>query len=102
LLLRPDFKRIGDLAAGTLVVYATPVSLHGALPAAQPAAPARALSPREQAAVIAWAGRAGRLTEARLDELAQIAAPVIGASNSGGKDATLRLLAVAQWLLGKR
>src|SRR5438874_1705011 len=34
MLLRADFKRIGDLAAGTLVVYAKPVSLHGPLPAA--------------------------------------------------------------------
>jgi uncharacterized RDD family membrane protein YckC len=102
MLLRADFKRIGDLAAGTLVIHAKPVSLHGALPAAQPAAPARTLSPREQAAVIAWAGRSARLTEARLDELAQLAAPVIGAANAVPKDATLRLLAVAQWLLGKR
>ncbi len=102
MLLRADFKRIGDLAAGTLVVYAKPVSLHGPLPAARPAAPARAMSPREQAAVIAWAGRSAQITEARLDELAQLAAPVIGAAGAGAKDATLRLLAVAQWLLGKR
>jgi len=102
MLMRSDFKRIGDLAAGTLVVYAKPVSLHGALPPAEPAAPARVLSPREQAAVIAWAGRSARLTEARLDELAQLAAPVIGSTSARPKDATLRLLAVAQWLLGKR
>jgi uncharacterized RDD family membrane protein YckC len=102
MLLRRDFKRIGDLAAGTLVVYAKTVSLHGALPAAQPAAPARPLTPREQAAVIAWAGRTQRLTEARLDELAQLAAPVIGSLRGGAHDATLRLLGVAQWLLGKR
>jgi uncharacterized RDD family membrane protein YckC len=102
MLLRADFKRIGDMAAGTLVVYAKPVSLHGALPPAQPAAPARVLTPREQAAIIAWAGRTARLTEARLDELAQLAAPVIGGARGGANDATLRLLAVAQWLLGKR
>jgi uncharacterized RDD family membrane protein YckC len=102
MLLRADFKRIGDLAAGTLVVYAKPVSLHGPLPAAQPAAPAHPLSPREQAAIIAWAGRSARITEARLDELAQLATPVLGAAGAGTKDATLRLLAVAQWLLGKR
>ena len=32
-LLRPDFKRLGDLAAGTLVVYSENVRLHGDLPA---------------------------------------------------------------------
>ncbi len=102
MLMRADFKRIGDLAAATLVVYSKPVSLHGALPDAPPAAPARVLSPREQAAVIAWAGRAARLTEARLDELAQLAAPVLGRSAASHPDTTLRLLGVAQWLLGKR
>ena len=73
LLLRPDFKRLGDLAAGTLVVHASATKLHGPLGIAEPLRPPRALSPREQAAVIAWAGRASRLTEARLGELALLA-----------------------------
>lgn len=101
LLVRPDFKRLGDLAAGTLVVHARSVGLHGELPAAEPAPPARPLSPREQAALIAWAGRSGRLTEARLTELALIAAPAAGAGGTP-RDTTLRLLGVAQWLLGRR
>jgi uncharacterized RDD family membrane protein YckC len=102
MLLRGDFKRIGDLAAGTLVVYAKNVSLHGPLPEAEPAAPARALSPRERAAVIAWAGRSARLTEARFTELAAIAGPDIVGRTAAPKDTMLRLLGVAQWLLGKR
>lgn len=101
-LMRGDFKRIGDLAAGTLVVHAKSVNLHGPLPAAEPRPPARALAPREQAAVIAWAGRSARLTEARLAELALLAAPIAGGSGPSAKDLTLRLLGVAQWLLGKR
>jgi hypothetical protein len=101
MLLRGDFKRIGDLAAGTLVVHARNVALHGPLPEAEPVSPARALSPREQAAVIAWAGRSARLTEARLTELAQLAAPVAGSPGTP-KNTTLRLLGVAQWLMGKR
>jgi uncharacterized RDD family membrane protein YckC len=104
-LLRPDFKRLGDLAAGTLVVHANAAKLHGPLGAAEPLAPARTLSTREQAAVIAWAGRATRLTEARLGELALLAAPIVGASGTGEPDpgrATKRLLGVAQWLVGRR
>jgi len=31
MLLRPDFKRIGDLAAGTLVVHIDSMRLHGAI-----------------------------------------------------------------------
>lgn len=105
LLLRPDFKRLGDLAAGTLVVHARAATLHGALPGADPVAPTRALSTREQAAVIAWAGRATRLTEARLGELALLAGPIAGGVDTREPDAdraTRRLLGVAQWLVGRR
>jgi len=101
MLMRSDFKRIGDLAAGTLVVYAKPVTLHGPLPDATPEPPGRTLTPREQAAVIAWAARSSRITEARLMELAAIAAPGVGVTGDG-KLGTQRLLGVAQWLLGKR
>jgi len=101
MLMRGDFKRIGDLAAGTLVVYAKPVTLHGPLPDAPPEAPGHPLSPREQAAVIAWAARSSRITEARLGELAALAASGVGVP-SDAKDPTRRLLGVAQWLLGKR
>ena len=100
MLLNRECKRLGDLAAGTLVVYAEPVVLHDAPPAAEPVAPARALAPAEQAAILAWAGRTRRLTPARLAELAELAAPVLPA------DATAppaqRLLGVAQWLMGRR
>jgi uncharacterized RDD family membrane protein YckC len=99
MLLRRDFKRLGDLAAGTLVVYRDTVALHGELPAAVATAPARALAPREQAAVVAWAGRASRITPARLDELAVLARSVTPA---GAPDATRALLGVAQWLVGHR
>lgn len=99
MLLRRDFKRMGDLAAGTLVVYADTVALHAEWPDAIAAAPARTLSPREQAAIIAWASRAKRLTPARLDELAQLALPATAGESA---DATRRLLGVAQWLVGNR
>src|SRR4051812_45985717 len=39
MLLRPDFKRLGDIVAGTLVVHAEQVRLAGALPQAVPLAP---------------------------------------------------------------
>jgi uncharacterized RDD family membrane protein YckC len=100
-LMRSDFKRLGDIAAGTIVVHVQRATLHGALPEAAAVAPAHALTPRAQAAVIAWAGRSTRITEARLAELAQLAAPVTGV-NAASRDAVLRLLSVASWLMGKR
>lgn len=99
MLLRRDFKRLGDLAAGTLVVYHDSVALHGELPAAPAMAPSRALAPREQASIVAWAGRASRLTPARLDELALLARSVTPDPQG---DATQQLLGVAQWLVGHR
>jgi uncharacterized RDD family membrane protein YckC len=100
MLLRRDFKRLGDLAGGTLVVYGETLALHGALPDVPALAPARPLAPREQAAIVAWAGRATRLTPARLDELAMLARPVVPGGRDG--DVTQRLLGVAQWLVGNR
>ena len=102
MLWRGDFKRIGDMAAGTLVIHVQRPRLHGALPAAEPMPPSRALSAPEQAAVIAWAGRSTRLTEARLGELALLAAPVTGYAGSSPASAASRLAALAQWLVGRR
>lgn len=104
MLLRTDFKRLGDMAAGTLVGYSDTVSLHGDLPLAEPVAPAMPLSPREQAAIVSWAGRSIRLTPARFEELAHLAQPVLGRIDPAqplGPDAQ-RLLGVAQWLMGQR
>jgi len=101
MMLRPDFKRLGDLAAGTIVVHARAVSLHAELPASTPVAPARALSLREQAAIVSWAGRASSLTPERLEELAQLARPAMQPSGPG-VDASIALLGVAQWLIGRR
>lgn len=105
MLLRPDFKRLGDLAAGTLVVHGKSVGLHGKPPEAVSQAPARPLTPRQQAAIVAWAGRAATLSPARLDELAVLALSATMAPQRPaptGADATARLLSVAQWLLGHR
>ena len=102
MLFRRDFKRLGDLAAGTLVVHAPQFEPR---PAAPPAAPARApavvLSARAQAAIVAWAARVTRLTEARADELAEIAVPVVVPRAMGG-DRVAALVGVAHWLLGRR
>lgn len=101
MLWRRDFKRLGDMAAGTLVVYHHSVALHGKVPHAEAFAPRRALSVREQAAVVSWAGRTQRLTAARADELAQLARSILPPAQAQG-DATKALLGVAQWLLGRR
>jgi uncharacterized RDD family membrane protein YckC len=102
MLIRKDFKRLGDIAAATLVVYEPLPSPKIAMRDIEPLAPAMTLAPQDQAAVIALAARASRLTPERLDELAALAAPVCGDAGRSGPQVTQRVLAVAQWLLGRR
>jgi uncharacterized RDD family membrane protein YckC len=103
-LCRADFKRLGDLAAGTLVVYRKAAALHRTLPTAEPAAPGCPLDAREQTAIIAWAGRAETLTPERLEELAQLAQPALPKvfSDAPAASSAKRLLGVAHWLMGHR
>jgi uncharacterized RDD family membrane protein YckC len=102
ILTRRDGKRLGDLAAATLVVHAPPAVPRIALADVTPIAPARPLSPEDQAAVVALAARAPRLTAERLDELAALAASVSGDAGHAGPQVTRRVLGVAHWLLGQR
>jgi uncharacterized RDD family membrane protein YckC len=102
MLLRRDFKRLGDIAAATLVVHRQQPTAKIALSDLPPLAPVRPLAPRDQAAVMALAARASGLTRERLDELAALAAPICGDSGRSGPEVTHRVLAVAQWLLGRR
>ena len=102
MLLRPDGKRLGDLAAATLVVYLPRPAPKATLDMVAPVAPARPLSLRDGSAVIALAGRAPTLTMERLDELAALAASVQGDANRPEGEVTRRVLGVAQWLLGRR
>ncbi len=63
MLLRKDCKRLGDIAASTLVVHDKRPSTKIELFQVTPIAPSRPLSPEDQAAVIALAARAPTLTE---------------------------------------
>ncbi len=102
LLTRRDFKRLGDLAAATLVVYRPRESRRLQLAQAEPIAPVIPVAPQDQAAVISLAARASRLTAERLDELAALAAAVSGDAGHAGPAVTQRVLGVAQWFLGRR
>ncbi len=100
-LLRADARRLGDLAAGTLVVYRDRTEPHGEPAPGDPAPPAFALSARQQAALAAFAWRAPRLTAERAEEIAQIAAPVAANVRTPGPVSS-RLIGIALWLQGER
>ena len=62
MLMNRDFKRLGDLAAGTVVVYqAEKVEAARAIPQAPPQPPPVSLSPEEQRAVLDLAERSATL-----------------------------------------
>ncbi|MBS0420338.1 MAG: RDD family protein [Proteobacteria bacterium] len=102
LLLRKDCKRLGDLAAATLVVHEPHPAPRVTLDQVEPVAPVRSLPPRDQAALVALAARAPTLTGERLNELAALAASVSGDQGHAGNAVTHRVLGVAQWLMGRR
>src|SRR5262245_49799076 len=66
ILVRRDCKRLGDIAAATIVVYQQRSTSQAPFDDVAPVAPARPLTVEDQAAVIALAARAPTLTRDRL------------------------------------
>jgi uncharacterized RDD family membrane protein YckC len=102
MLLRQDSKRLGDLAAATIVVHQPQRPPKVRLDNVAPVTPVVRLAPSDQAAIVALAARAPTLTGERLDELAALAAAVSGDGGRAGPNVTRRVLGVAQWAMGKR
>jgi uncharacterized RDD family membrane protein YckC len=102
ILVRRDSKRLGDIAAATIVVHEPRAARKTVVAEVAPVAPAGLFAREDQAAVIALAARAPRLTGGRLDELAALAAAVSGDAGRAGPDVTRRVLGVAQWFMGRR
>ena len=98
ILLNRDFKRLGDLAAGTLVVYQeTRLTGNEALTGGA-LRPPFALTLEEQQAIIAFAERSASLTGERSEELAQLSGPLV----EGAAQPVERLYGMAKWLMGSR
>jgi hypothetical protein len=104
MLLRRDCKRLGDIAAATMVVHQRELERNSRvrLRAVEPVVPVVPLSTEDQAALIALAARAPSLTSERVDELAALAAVVSGDAGRSGPAVTRRVLGVAHWALGRR
>ena len=100
MLANRDFKRLGDLAAATVVVY-DPEKRAATrnLAQATPVPPPVPLSLAEQRARRDLAERSGRLTPERLEELAELPTPLVGRLD--GPRATARLLGIANYIAGR-
>jgi uncharacterized RDD family membrane protein YckC len=93
------FQRLGDIAAGSLVIHQAPVSDTESLPACQPVAPPVPLDLEDQVAIINFVRRHNRLTKARQQELAEILDHI---THEGPDNAVSRLQGIGIWLLGAR
>lgn len=78
-----QFKRLGDLAAGTMVVYCAKHTQHNKIEAIGARPSPIPLGLEEQQAIVAFAERSQTLSTQRQQELAQILAPLLnnGANN---------------------
>lgn len=101
MLANRDFKRLGDLAAATVVVYEPEKRAPARqIAAAPPLAPPFALSLEEQRALLDLAERSGSLTPERLEELAELPTPLV--DRLDGPRAAQRLLGIANYLSGRQ
>jgi len=96
-LNHPAFKRLGDLAAGTLVVYTETPSTRPALPEAEPLRAPFSMNLAEQRAILAFAERQSGLSSARSSEVAQLLAEPLQVPP---EQAQAQLNGIARGLLG--
>lgn len=95
------FQRLGDLAAGTVVVYTrtAPQMVIAAPPPMQMVPLSVGLTADETRALVLFRERAGLWSEGRRNEIADHASALSGAS---GKTGVNRLMAMAHWVQEKR
>lgn len=99
MLCNRRFQRLGDLAAGTVVVHAK--GNEGKLPDLPDGEvhhPPIRLQPVEQQALLSFAERKRSLNPARAEELAELLAPVTGYSGPEGVE---ELMSWARWVRGR-
>lgn len=99
-LINRDFQRLGDLVAGTVVVYRENPRKHAAVPEAEPQSPAIPLTLGESRAVVSLAERVATLTPERAEELAEIPVALVGEVREGA--ALAQMLRLANHLIGRR
>ena len=95
----PSFRRLGDLAAGTVVVYRSKPRAAQALPEVPVLAPPVPLRPVEQRALLDFAERCQGWSAERRRELADQLEPLTGAT---GDEGVRRLIGMARWVRGER
>lgn len=99
MLLNGRFQRLGDLAAGTMVISVKEFEKPAIKESIEPLAPRMSLNREEQTVIIEFLHRSSRLSHSRKTELAEILDDVVSESD-GDKVDTLHRIGV--WYLGVR
>ena len=99
MVLTRRFQRLGDLAAGSLVIYRNPARENSALLDETPQPPPVPLSLEDQIAIIAFTERHQELSAARQEELADILSEI---THRRGDKNIRYLRSIGNWLLGVR
>lgn len=89
--LHPQFKRLGDLAAGTIVVHRNTLLPHKLINAVGSDLPHIALTRVEQQTIVNYAERHAGLSSERQEELAEIVAPILGTYQDSAAVQLLRI-----------
>ena len=99
MLSNQRFQRLGDLAAGTLVISVPESSKSAAVQEIVPLPPPTPLLRTEQSSIIEFMQRTNQLSEPRQRELAKI---LEGITHEKGEDGVERLQRIGAWFLGVR
>lgn len=99
LTLTQRFQRLGDLAAGTLVIQSASHFRNIPLPDADTILPAIAFTSDEQDAIIEFTQRHKSLSPSRQQELSNILAPI---THKEGREGVEYLRSLGNWFLGAR
>ncbi len=104
MLVSKDFRRLGDLAANTIVVYKKQLQKHKEIAFVEPEAPDCVLSAKEQQIIINYAERMHEFSNERAEELALLAEPLVKNIRASKQNfpASYKLLAIANYLVGRR
>ena len=97
MVLNSEFRRLGDIVAGTVVVYVDEQRGHEAIPVVEPLAPRYALQADEAQAVVGFAERLPQLSAERANELARSAGALVVADEVPSRT----LLGIARWIVGR-
>jgi uncharacterized RDD family membrane protein YckC len=93
------FQRLGDLAAGTLVISSTRAAQAAVVVDVEPLAPAIQLSRSEQTTLVEFLQRSAQISQPRQQELASM---LEGITHDKGEDGVDRLRRYGAWFLGMR